>query len=218
MPPKAPEVQAAIARTHDTRYWNRFVEEYLIDYNAGAAYARAFAAPRSMKQTECTKQGNKLLDEPLIAEEIARRSEARLTLASVTIERVTLELARVAFSDIGDAVHKTTITGVDGTRIDVEVPREIADIPEDTRRAVQAITFTKQGATIKMGDKQAALETLAKMLLVANGQSPTGGPRAQRVLNGVQAPDHDAVTEDEITLMLAEAEAIEGEIVEDDDT
>ena len=133
----------------------RFVEEYLIDGNAG----RAFLASYGGKKSASSVGGYKILKRPKVRAllDAARAKEADKYAA--TRERWVQEVTRIAFSDIGEIVDW------DGAHIQIKAK---ADIPEAARRAIAEIseTTTEQGGTIKvkLHDKLGALTALGKML------------------------------------------------------
>jgi len=73
----------------------RFVQEYLVDFNATQAAIRAGFSPRTAKQ-----QGSRLLTYADIAEAIAAGRGAVADKSGITRERVLQELALLAFSDV----------------------------------------------------------------------------------------------------------------------
>jgi len=75
----------------------RFVEEYLVDLNAAAAYKRAGYCSRS--DVVARVEGHRLLANPNVAAAIQERKRVRSVATGITAEQVLRELARVAFSD-----------------------------------------------------------------------------------------------------------------------
>lgn len=75
----------------------RFVDEYLIDLNAGAAALRAGFSART-----AARQGSHLRANPRVAAEIARRQAVLRNESEVTVERILAELASIAMAPLGD--------------------------------------------------------------------------------------------------------------------
>jgi len=73
-----------------------FVDEYLIALNASEAARRAGYSSKSAHVTGC-----QLMKEPEIARAIREGMEARALRTRIDADRIVLELARVAFSDLG---------------------------------------------------------------------------------------------------------------------
>ena len=131
-----------------------FVREYLIDGNATQAAIRAGYAEKSAEVT-----GSKLLRNAKVSKEIAENRKQLQAVAMVTAERVVKEMARLAFSDIGQ------LYGEHGQIVPVR------QLPEDIRRAIGSVKVRVTGGdtpeeTIecKLWDKGKALDQLAKHL------------------------------------------------------
>lgn len=75
----------------------RFVDEYLIDLNASAAYQRA---GYKAKGNAAEVSAHHLLRNPKIAAAVAEAQQARAARTRVTADRVLQELAAVAFSNV----------------------------------------------------------------------------------------------------------------------
>jgi phage terminase small subunit len=141
----------------------RFVEAYLICANATEAARRAGLPGRKPEFA-----GAKMMRRPGVAEAIAAEREASAQRTRITADRVRQELARLAFSDIGD------IADWDESGM---MLRARDDIAPDDRAAIAELKL-KQGrdgmrATIRLHSKQAALDALAKhMGLYGRGVKP----------------------------------------------
>ena len=121
-----------------------FVREYLIDLNATQAAMRAGYSPKTSNE-----QGARLLANVSVrsALEIAMKERGERT--KVTGDRVLMEIERLAMFDPKDL---TLLTG----------PRDIAELPEDIRRAIVGWGWDKNGNfTVKMA-KEKALEMLGR--------------------------------------------------------
>jgi phage terminase small subunit len=129
-----------------------FIENYMKRMDATAA---AKAAGYSQKSAGYI--GWELLKKPLIAAEIAKRSENKTKKADITADRILQELAAVAFGRITDVV------AVKGSRVLV---KDTSDWGEEARSAVAEIkeTINNEGGTIglKMHNKVKSLELLMK--------------------------------------------------------
>jgi len=131
----------------------RFVEEYLIDLNATAAYRRAF--PEAAAESARTLAA-RLLAKVRVRRAVARGKARLRRRFGDAQERAVRELLRLAFSDIGDVVD---LTDRDHPRL-----KPHADIPPDARRAVQEIGRTRHGVRVRMADKLAALDKVFRHL------------------------------------------------------
>ncbi|MDT2024554.1 terminase small subunit [Methylocella sp. CPCC 101449] len=113
---------------------------------------------------------SRLLSDVKVKLRIAELLEVAAQAAGATAERIAAELSKIAFSDIRKAVQwgkspvDQTSDNADpnGLRIyPVElVPSETID--ENTAAAVSEVSLTQTGIKIKMHDKMAALNSLAK--------------------------------------------------------
>lgn len=153
-----------------------FVEEYLIDFNATQAAIRAGYSEDSARTT-----GPENLLKPVVQEAIGKAIARRSKRTEVTADRVVRELARIAFLD----ARKVMEWGPQGVKFR---PSEELD-DDDAACIVEASeTITEAGGTIrvKMADKMAALNLLAKHTGVAKDQleitGAGGGPLVSEVV------------------------------------
>lgn len=137
----------------------RFCEEYCVDFNGTRAAISAGYSKRSAHDT-----ANRLLKKTEIQEhigEIKHETEKRL---GISRDRVARELARIAFSDV------TSFFNDDGDF------KKFSELTEDQRAVLSSLEveelFEGKGADkvkvgllrkIKVWDKKAALDSLAKM-------------------------------------------------------
>lgn len=134
----------------------RFVEEYLIDLNATAAYKRA-----GYRATGRAAENNasRLLGNAGVREAIARARAEQSRRTNVEADRVLLELARIAFLD----PRKLMAWGPEGVTL---LPS--AGLDDGVAAAVESVseTRTEHGGTIriKCHSKPAALRQLAEHL------------------------------------------------------
>jgi len=128
-----------------------FVQEYLVDLNGAAAARRA-----GYSENRCYEIAYQTLRKPKIAEAIAKALAER---PGVTRTRIVDELANIAFANAGDYFT----WGPHGVSVK---PSE--DLTEAQRSVIAEAsqTVTEAGGTIriKLSDKQAALEKLARTL------------------------------------------------------
>ena len=146
---------------------DRFVDEWLIDFNGTQAAIRAGYSERSARSI-----AGRLLTKDNIQAEISRRQKDLQRRTEVTQERVVMELARVAFADATDyaQVETRTHTKEDGTEVTYQAValKETTELTTDQRAAIAGI---KQGATgieIKLCDKLKALELLGRHIGMFN--------------------------------------------------
>jgi len=142
----------------------RFVDEYLVDLNATRAAVRAGYARNSAHVT-----GARLLRNAKVRAEIDRRETERAAQLGISHERVLETLGAIAFADIA------TVFDADGAL------KPIADIPPETRAALQDIVLRQSGADgdmktvrIRMANKLKALELLARHLGLFDGPADSG--------------------------------------------
>lgn len=142
----------------------RFCAEYIRDLNATKAAARAGYSPRTARSI-----GSENLAKPDIQAEIRRLKAERAERLKISADRVVEELARIAFSNVRDLFN------ADGS------VKAIADIPPETRAALQDIVLQQSGADgdmktvrIRMANKLKALELLARHLGLFDGPADSG--------------------------------------------
>lgn len=135
-----------------------FVEEYLKDLNATAAYIRAGYRARG---NSAEVSAAKLLRLPKVAEHVEKAKAERTARNRITQDDVLRELGRIAFFDIGKAFTP------DGAL------KPLDEMDEDTRRALaglEVVSLTSEGEHIgtlkkvKIADKLGALGKLAQHL------------------------------------------------------
>jgi phage terminase small subunit len=142
-----------------TEMQKKFCDEYLIDLNATQAAIRAGYSPRSASEL-----GKQLLDNPLVAAEVARARAKQSRRTGITADRVLRELARVAFCNPDDV-------------IDPDTAEVLPDATEDDKRCIAGVkvkyvphkdedgNYTEAiEREVKLCDKLKALDMLAKHL------------------------------------------------------
>ncbi len=141
----------------------RFVEEYPIDLNATQAYIRAGYSGKGAQQSALV-----LLSNPVIAAALQKEQVARSERTGIEADQVVLELARVAFSKLTDAVtwDGEGMTLHDSGTLSTDVKAAVREV-----RAVRTIVRGKNEyeserieQSIKFHDKLKALELLGRHL------------------------------------------------------
>ncbi|WP_020469172.1 terminase small subunit [Zavarzinella formosa] len=140
----------------------RFVEEYLKDCNGAAAYVRA--GYRARTPDVAAKGAHDLLNKPDVAAALDLLQRARSMRSQIYADRVLEELARIAFSDIGDVIR---FDGAGRPSI-----RPLGEITEDARRSIASVEIRQLGEfaeviKVKFHDKNAALFKLLEHLGIA---------------------------------------------------
>jgi phage terminase small subunit len=148
----------------------RFADEYLVDLVATAAYARA---GYKVKGHGAEVNASRLLQKPHIQEYIQQRMKDRERRTEITQDRVLQELAKIGFANITDYLivdGQDYKAGTDeagepitrrGKFVDIFETRNIDRAKLD---AVSEIRQTKEGISIKLHDKVAALDKIGKHL------------------------------------------------------
>lgn len=162
----------------------RFVDEYLIDLNATAAYMRAGYAG---KGNSAEASAARMLRNVKVQAFLTERMKDRETRTQVTQDRVLQELARIAFFDIRKLYNS------DGS---LKRPDELDDDAAAVLSGVDVtemagndgpVTFTKKA---KVFDKTAALTLAMRHLGMLKDKVEHSGeiknPELKLVLNGTQ--------------------------------
>lgn len=155
----------------------RFIAEYLVDYNGTQAAIRAGYPAGTARQI-----ASENLSKPDIAAAIEERLTALQTRCDITAERVLLELARVAYADVRQ------IFDLDGR---LKQPK---DYDEAIARAVIGVEVATKSIDegeveyihkVKFAPKVDALKTLAQHLglLKMTLTGPQGAPVAIRIVH-----------------------------------
>nr|DAY39622.1 MAG TPA: Terminase small subunit [Caudoviricetes sp.] len=152
----------------------RFVDEYLVDFNATQAAIRA-----GYKAKTAHVIGAENLRKPKIAEEIARRQKDLQKRTEVSQERVVKELARIAFANIADYLHVETQTRTkdDGTEVTYQTVmfNETQELSADQRAALAVVKQSVNGFELKLHDKIKALELLGRHIGMFNDKLSLSG-------------------------------------------
>ena len=146
---------------------DRFVDEWLIDFNGTQAAIRAGYSERSARSI-----AGRLLTKDNIQREISRRQKDLQRRTEVSQERVVKELARVAFADATDyvQVETRTVEKNDGTELSYQTVTltETAELSADQRAAIAGIKQGANGVEVKLHDKIKALELLGRQIGMFN--------------------------------------------------
>lgn len=152
----------------------RFVDEYLVDFNATQAAIRA-----GYKAKTAHVIGAENLRKPKIAEEIARRQKDLQKRTEVSQDRVVKELARIAFANIADYLHVETQTRTkdDGTEVTYQTVmfNETQELSADQRAALAVVKQSVNGFELKLHDKIKALELLGRHIGMFNDKLSLSG-------------------------------------------
>lgn len=187
----------------------RFLEEYFKDFNGTRAWARAFGESR-MGALRATQ----MLKHPFVRAEIERLRQGRMALADITAERVIMELARIGFADMRKLVRETQAP--DGSIAQYPIP--LAQIDEDTARALSEITYMPNGSVrVKLESKLPALATLAR-ITGAIPEERRGFERgASAGALGARTGDYESCDDEEIARLIEACADASHETIEDVD-
>lgn len=171
----------------------RFVEEYVVDLNATAAYKRAgYKATGNAAEVNAAR----LLSNAQVKAAIAALQQARSQATGITAERILKELECLANSDVGDILD---FTGAEPKL------RPANQIPERARRAISSVKVKRQvegsgeSAQVveviefKLWDKGTAItkamQHLGMLIEKHEVTGKDGGPITVKVLGGDMSMD-----------------------------
>ncbi|MCK9325465.1 MAG: terminase small subunit [Bacteroidales bacterium] len=157
-----------------TEKQKKFVDEYLVDFNATRSYRAAY--PSCKKDTIAGVEGHKLLKNPKIVAHLQKRIDARQKRTEITQDRVLREYARLGFFD------PRQLFKADGS------PRDITELDDDTAAAIAGLEvidmwegkgedrkFVGYLKKYKLANKIGALDSLGKHLgMFVDRQEVTG--------------------------------------------
>lgn len=135
----------------------RFVDEYLVDFDAKNAAIRAGYAPATARNAYAwiNTENGATPTKPRVRAEIDRRMAELSRRTGITTERVMMELARIAFADITDVADPGSCT--------VNPAASRADTA-----AIASVRVKKgddwEEREVKLYDKTRALELIGKRL------------------------------------------------------
>lgn len=148
-----------------TEKQSRFVDEYLIDFNATRSYKAAY--PNCKSDNTARTESCKFLAKPNIQEEVMKRKARLKEKVQITQEMVINEYKKIAFFD------PRKLFNDDGTA------RDISQLDDDTAAALAGLDVSEnwefdedEGKRVKNGytkkykisDKKGALDSLARHL------------------------------------------------------
>lgn len=153
----------ALARMNDRD--RRFVDEYLVDFDAKNAAIRAGFSPKTAKDAYKWVDAQRP-KKPAVRAEIERAMARASRRTGVTVERILEELARIAFSDITDVADADgkLLEGID--RADAAAVMSV--------RVKRGDDFTEN--EVRMYDKLRALELLGKRFGMFTDKVRLDGP------------------------------------------
>lgn len=131
-----------------------FADEYMIDLDAKNAAIRAGYSPKTAaKASEWIRPDNP--GKPKLRAEIDKRLAERSRRTGVTADRVLMELAKIAFANMGDIVN-------------LETGEYLADAKAADIAAISSVRIKETPSTtereIRLADRNKALELLGKHL------------------------------------------------------
>ncbi len=133
-----------------TEKQKRFCDEYLIDLNATQAAIRAGYSPRTAEQA-----ASRLLSFVKVQDEISKEMAERSKRTGINQDRVLMEIAKMAFVNIGDV-------------IDLDTAQVKPTATKEDLACIQSVKIkpTEFGTEreIKLCDKKSNLELLGKHL------------------------------------------------------
>ena len=133
-----------------TEKQKRFCDEYLIDLNATQAAIRAGYSPRTAEQA-----ASRLLSFVKVQDEISKEMAERAKRTGINQDRVLMEIAKMAFVNIGDV-------------IDLDTAQVKPTATKEDLACIQSVKIkpTEFGTEreIKLCDKKSNLELLGKHL------------------------------------------------------
>lgn len=167
----------------------RFCDEYLVDLNAAAAAARAGYSKKSARFI-----GHENLTKPYIAVYIWEHIKDRAARTEAKADDVVRELARIAFSNIGDFLDFDD-KGVQ-LKSSAEMTREQLGVIASVR---ERITDAGSVVEFRMRDKIRALELLGRHLGIFEEEEEDERPvsikiTVQKATTSLSARDHDKTT------------------------
>ena len=146
-----------------------FVESYLVHFNAAEAAREAGYAESSARA-----EGWRQLNKPEVQKIIQEKMDARLGRLEITGERVLHEIAKLAFSNMGDYISITPdgLASVDLSDLDPDKTAAISEMVVDTAR-IPGLEGVVEKVKFKLVDKGINLERLGRHLKLFTDQTET---------------------------------------------
>ena len=154
-------------RVKPTAKESRFAQEYLLDCNGAQAAVRAGYSARGARQT-----ARKLLQRPRVQQALRAEMEARSARVRVDADQVLRELWALAFARITDVVELR-----DGK---LEL-RDLGQLTDEQRAAIEAVEETKHGWRVRLHSKERALELLMRHLGMLVERREVSGPGGEPI-------------------------------------
>ena len=134
----------------------RFVDEYLIDLNGTKAAIRAGYSPRG-----ADVQAVRLLGNASVASAVARAEAERSARTGITADRVLEELARLAFSDMGDFAEwgGADVVLKQSSEVDTRCVLEVKETPMKSGGKALGIKLHDKAAALKLAGQHVGLFT-----------------------------------------------------------
>ncbi len=152
----------------------RFIEEYLIDFNATQAAIRAGYSKKT-----AGKIGHENLQKHEIKSQIESEKKRLAKQAEIEAINVIKELNRIGFSDIRNVMgwysKKVIVNQVNHNHTVLEL-KDAKDIPDSIASCIKEIGHTANGIKIVLYDKQKALELLGRYLGMWVDKTEHSGP------------------------------------------
>lgn len=142
---------------------NRFIAEYLVDFNATQAATRAGYSPKT-----AAAQAARLLVNANIQAEIQKRQGKIQAKLGISQERIIQELASIAFANGADFAEVIELGGLQTVTF-----KATEELPAEKRAAIASIKSGSSGMEVKTYDKLRAMELLGKYLGYLNPAGDT---------------------------------------------
>jgi len=179
------DVMTKKARKGLTPKQQRFVDEYLVDLNATQAAIRAGYSEKTAKS-----QGQRLLTNVDVATAVSGAKDKRSDRLEITQDMVLREYWRIANSDLRQVAEW------DAGSVKAKRSSELTD---DAAAAISEISQTQHGTKIKLHNKTAALDAVAKHLGMFDGRGPDAGDTIINIdLVGVSDDDVPSDDDDDL--------------------
>jgi phage terminase small subunit len=168
----------------------RFVEEFLLDFNATQAAIRAGYSKKSARQV-----GAANMSKAAISANVKRRTLETGKRLEAKRERVLEELVRLALSDIRTVVKWKTEADESGQERQVVSLTDSDAITDDAAAAIAEVRQTRNGLVVKLRDKLPALQALARHLGLDQPEEDEQPRRIEICWGPPREPESDDVTE-----------------------
>lgn len=169
----------------------RFIEEYLKDFNQTRAYMTAF---NNYNYQSCAASANKLLKNPKIKQAIQEIIDEENEKIKYMRWRLIDDTYKKAFSDITQIIK---------IKKNVVVIKDFDDLTEEQKRLVKGIKEGKNGIEIEFIDQHKEKEFLNKLL--------NEKEERENGLNTYDVSSLDNLTEEQLLAIAAQDVPLEGE-------